>query len=308
MAQTDKFRKAKSLFSTTLTSGISTGTGDTITLASVTGLPTDTEITLTFDRVDADGVSLGSTVERITGTISGSNLTSYTRAIDGTTEQAHSSGAVVEYIWNADDWNDAVDGFLVEHDQDGTHSDITADSVTIGGNAAIDAGDTATTTAAGVVEIATSAETTTGTDATRAVSPDGLAGSDFGKRVVAMEVFSPTTSVAVGDGAKYFRVPSILNGYNLVDVEAQHVTAGTGTGVQTTDIMIYNVTQAADMLSVALTIDEDEIDSSTAATGPTIDTASDDVATADQIRIDIDAITGSTAPAGLVVELTFQLP
>lgn len=130
MAQTDKFRKGKSLFSTTLSSGISTGTGDTITLASVTGLPTDTEITLTFDRVDSDGNATDATMERITGTISGSNLTSYTRGVDGSSEQAHSSGAVVEYIWNGDDLNDMIDGLLVEHNQDGTHSDVTADSVT----------------------------------------------------------------------------------------------------------------------------------------------------------------------------------
>ena len=123
---TDKFKKSESLFSTTLSAGISTGTGDTITLASVTGLPTDTEITITIDRVDSNGLSTPSKLERITGTISSNNLTSYTRGTDGTTEQAHSSGAVVEIIWNSQDWNDAVDGILVEHNQDGTHGAITA--------------------------------------------------------------------------------------------------------------------------------------------------------------------------------------
>src|SRR5688572_12394442 len=44
--------------------------------------------------------------------------------------------------------------------------------------------DAASTSAAGKIEVATVAETTTGTDATRAVSPDGLAGSVYGKRVV----------------------------------------------------------------------------------------------------------------------------
>lgn len=121
MAQAHKFRKAKSLFSTTLSAGISTGTGETITLASVTGLPTDTEITITIDRVDSAGTATPNAMERITGIISGSNLTAYTRAIDGTSDAAHSSGAVVEYIWNADDLNDLVDGILVGHNQDGTH-------------------------------------------------------------------------------------------------------------------------------------------------------------------------------------------
>jgi len=126
MAQTDKFRKAKSLFATTLVSGIGTGTGDTITLNSATGLPTDTEITLTFNRVDGDGVKQDADgVERITGTISGANLTSYTRSIDNSTEQAHSAGTVIEYIWNSDDLNDIVDGILVEHTQTGSHRNIT---------------------------------------------------------------------------------------------------------------------------------------------------------------------------------------
>jgi len=85
-------------------------------------LPTDTEITLTFDRVDADGAPTPAKVERITGIISGSNLITYTRAIDNTTDQAHSAGAVVEYIWNADDLADLVDGILVEHSQTGKHT------------------------------------------------------------------------------------------------------------------------------------------------------------------------------------------
>jgi len=121
MAQSHKFRKTKSLFATTLSTGIGTGTGDTITLASVSGLPTDTEITLTFDRVDSTGTATPDKMERITGTISGGSLTSYTRAVDGSTEQAHDAGAVIEYIPNADDINDMVDGILVEHGQDGTH-------------------------------------------------------------------------------------------------------------------------------------------------------------------------------------------
>lgn len=118
----DLFRKAKSNFATTLVTGIGTGTGDTITLNSTTGLPTDTEITLTFNRVTSGGVvNSTSVMERIKGTISGATLTAYTRGVDGTTEQAHAGGTVVEYIPNAADMNDQVDGILVGHNQDGTH-------------------------------------------------------------------------------------------------------------------------------------------------------------------------------------------
>ncbi len=67
------------------------------------------------------------------------------------------------------------------------------------------------------------------------------------------------------------------------------------------------MTQAADMLTTKLTIDSGETDTSTAATAAVIDTANDDVATGDQIRIDVDAVS-TTAAKGLIVELTFQLP
>lgn len=129
-ATTDLLKKYKSLFSTTLSVGISTGTGDTITPASVSGLPTDTLITLTFDRVDSGGVATPTKLERIQGIISGGNFTSYTRGIDGTTEQAHAGGAVIEMIWNADDWNDLVTWGLTEHNQLGGHTNITASNIT----------------------------------------------------------------------------------------------------------------------------------------------------------------------------------
>lgn len=138
-ANTDKLKKYKSLFATTLSTGIGTGTSDTITPATVTGLPTTTAITLTFDRVDSGGASLGTQVERITGVVSGGNLTSYVRAKDNTTEQAHAGGAVIEMVWNAQDWNDAIDWALVGHNQDGSHgasvivaSNMAASSVTAG--------------------------------------------------------------------------------------------------------------------------------------------------------------------------------
>ena len=130
----DNYKKYKSLFSTTLSTGIGTGTGDTITLSSVSGLPTDTAITLTFDRVDSSGIGTAIKLERIKGIISGGNFTAYVRAIDGTTEQAHTAGAVIEMVWNADDWNNSVDAFLTQHTQSGTHGAITATSAAIVGN------------------------------------------------------------------------------------------------------------------------------------------------------------------------------
>jgi len=162
----------------------------------------------------------------------------------------------------------------------------------------------ASDTVAGKVELATIAETTTGTDATRAVTPDGFAGSDYGKRVVGIQVVDSATNTAVGDGKAFFRVPAILNEYNLVAVAANVYTAGT-TG--TTDVQIRNVTDSQDILSTKMTIDSGETDTSTAATPAVINAAYDNVVTGDKIAIDVDAIS-TTAAKGLFVELTFQLP
>ena len=59
------------------------------------------------------------------------------------------------------------------------------------------------------------------------------------------------------------------------------------------------------MLSTKITIDSGETGSDTAATAAVIDTANDDVATNDVIRLDVDAI--STTPAQwLIITLQFN--
>lgn len=151
---------------------------------------------------------------------------------------------------------------------------------------------------------ANATEVNTGTDAEKFATADAIAGSYAGTKAVQIVAFDYTTDTAVGDGAAYFRVPSSLNGMNLVAVAARVITAGT-TG--TTDIQINNVTQAADMLTTKLTIDSGETDSSTAATAAVIDAANDDVATGDLIRIDVDAVS-TTKAKGLLVMLEFRLP
>jgi len=128
----DLLRKYLSLYSSTANT-FSTGTSETITPVSVTGLPTTTEITLTFDRVNSGGTATPSKMERIIGTITGGNLVVRTspssgRGADSSDEQAHTT-PVVEMVWNAKDWNDMIDAFLAQHTQAGAHSDITASTI-----------------------------------------------------------------------------------------------------------------------------------------------------------------------------------
>jgi hypothetical protein len=61
------------------------------------------------------------------------------------------------------------------------------------------------------------------------------------------------------------------------------------------------------MLSTAITIDATpDLDSKDATTPAVIDGANDDVATGDQLRIDVDV--AGTGAKGLIVELQFRLP
>lgn len=123
-------------------------------------------------------------------------------------------------------------------------------------------------------------------------------------RYAIVEVFSPGVTVTTGDGKKYIPLLTDFNGMNIVEVYARVITAGT-TG--TTTVQIYNETDSVDVLSTRITIDSGETGSNTAATPAVIDTAHDDIASYDNLRIDVDAVQ-TTAPLGLIVAIGFQYP
>jgi len=123
-------------------------------------------------------------------------------------------------------------------------------------------------------------------------------------RYFQLAVFDWGENVSTGDAKWYIHIPEYLTGYDLVEVHAEVIVAGT-TG--TTDIQIHNLTDASDMLSTVLTIDSGETGSDTAATPAVINTTEDDVVTNDVIRIDIDAVS-TTPPKGLILTLGFRKP
>lgn len=125
--------------------------------------------------------------------------------------------------------------------------------------------------------------------------------TSIGTRYFHVLCFWYTDNVGTGDGAAYIHIPAAFNTWNLTEVHAQVITAGT---TNTTDIQIHNVTDNTDMLSTKLTIDSGETGSNTAATPAVINTTTDDVATNDLLRVDVDAVS-TTAPKGLIVTLGF---
>ena len=179
---------------------------------------------------------------------------------------------------------------------------VTAPVTNTGGTIAVSA---ASETAAGVSELATTAEIDTGTDATRSISPDALAGSYAGTKTVQLTIALPGTTPTTGDGKVAFLVPAALNGMNLVLANAM-VTTVSSSGTPTFAIRRERSGSAVDMLSTNITIDANEKTSYTAATPPVINTANDDVATGDILYVDLDVV--GTSAAGHAVVISFRLP
>ena len=92
---------------------------------------------------------------------------------------------------------------------------------------------------------------------------------------------------------------------DLVEVAAGLSTASNSGAVT---VQVRNKTDSSNMLSVAITIDVNEVDTLTAETPATIDTGEDDVVTGDHIAIDIESGGAGTGAKGLWVECTFRLP
>lgn len=170
----------------------------------------------------------------------------------------------------------------------------------------------ASTTETGAAELATTAETDTGTDTARVVTPDGLAGSVYGTKVVSIQVTDGSGAITTGDGKAYLRINSTLDGFDLVGA-AVALTAPSTSGTPTVQIARGRQASATtahayvDVLSTAVTIDANEYDSKDATTAAVINTSNDDMATGDLIRVDVDGV-GSGPTAVMVVTLTFRKP
>ena len=165
--------------------------------------------------------------------------------------------------------------------------------------------DAASTTAAGKVELATSAEINTSTDAARAITPDLFAASNYGIRYVQIMAVAKATDLTVTDGLAYFHVPAGLNGMDLVEVHAEVFTAPAGS---TATFELSKNGASTQMLSTNITIDASETGSDSAATAAVIDTSNDNIATNDLIQINCTQVGSSTAGAGLLVTMGFRIP
>ncbi len=131
-----------------------------------------------------------------------------------------------------------------------------------------------------------------------------ILGNVIGKTVSVL-VTDMTTALTTGEGKAYFRVPALLNGWNLSGV-AMSVDTVSSSGIPTFGIRRKRAGSDVEMLSTLLTVDASETDSSTAAAAAVIDLANDDVNTADRIYFDCDV--AGTGTKGVLIEMNFQKP
>ena len=110
-------------------------------------------------------------------------------------------------------------------------------------------------------------------------------------------------TITVGDDKAHFDIPLDISGMNLVYLMACCDTVSSSGAIS---IMIRNVTDSVDMLSTALTIDENEKSSVTAATPYVIDGAYDDVVEGDTLSGDVDS--AGTGAKGLRIVAGYQYP
>lgn len=125
----DKFKKARRKYTTTVGTGGITSAGTTLPLADVTGLDTDTAVVVVVDAHDSAGVATPGLEEVIVGVVSGSSLVGCLRGKEGTTAQAHTEGAQVTMYFTETHWDDLISGVMAGHNQDGTHKAFTETAI-----------------------------------------------------------------------------------------------------------------------------------------------------------------------------------
>lgn len=208
----------------TLDAQLLTGVTASATLNNTTGLANLPGVMI-IDRINTNNVETPSAREVIaySGT-SGATVTTLTRGLAGTTDQDHAVSAIVEFtpdvIW-ADSIYDALANLV-----NTTTLAIDSTKITAGVSAASD-------TAAGKVELATTAETTTGTDATRAVTPDGL--HDMTSLSGAAWFLDEDTMTSNSDT----KVPSQQSTKAYVDTQIAGISSNTDGWITSSDTWVY---------------------------------------------------------------------
>ena len=145
----DKFQKVAMSTATTLSAPGFTSGGTSMNVVSTTNWPTDTGVTFAVDEVTTvDGVETrtAGTYNIFRGTVASATSITNITYVGGDAARSYSAGAStrVYILVSYAQMNRLIDGILVEHNQDGTHGAMTADSLTVDGALAVTGASTLT--------------------------------------------------------------------------------------------------------------------------------------------------------------------
>ena len=166
--------------------------------------------------------------------------------------------------------------------------------------------DSATTTAKGVVELATTAEIDAASSADLVMTPDLFRLSDYGVKEFTINVYNIGTDVDTTTGIASITIPNSADGMILDNVVASVHTLGTSSGSETIDVQVVRRRGGSDvnMLSTAVTLDKTEY----FAQDGTIDAANDDVQAGDMLFPTVTNNLDTTDATGMSVTLEFRKP
>lgn len=236
-----------------------------------TNIVVDSSGTATLSNIDALDATTEATIEAAIDTLA--NLTT----VQGLTVTLADAGADAIFGWD---------------DTAGAYENLTqAEVLAVIGSSS--------ESAQGVVELATSAEIDTGTDATRAMSPDAFQASKRNIRWLIFNLVEAATDCATGTNLGGDFLSPIAGVIQQSDTTpfylyATNSTAGT-TGTMVVDI---NINGTSIMTTNKLDFDSTEKTTTTASTPPDLTTTA--LAVGDIITIDVDAV-HTTAAKGLTV-------
>ncbi len=124
----------------------------------------------------------------------------------------------------------------------------------------------------------------------------------YAKESFQIQCYPDNSDLVVLNNIGHFIVPEMMNDWYLVNIQV-HVSIVSTSGLPT--FMIRNYTNGNNnMISVPITIDENELDSINATTIHVINTNYDQVSVAD--RIEFDCMVKGTGTKGLMIIPTFS--
>jgi len=132
----DYFHKVGRSTATTLSAPGYTVGNASINVASTTNWPTSTGVTFAIDETDSDGNRISGTYNVFRGTVSGATQVNNLTYVGGDANRDYSAASTTRVYILVSSYRDNrfTDGILAEHNQDGTHSDVTADSIVVTGD------------------------------------------------------------------------------------------------------------------------------------------------------------------------------